>query len=296
MAVIIDTLGIAKNTNIDATEMSVGVGISPILRIYNLKAYYMNVENALDNKVEHNGEYFYIQMCGIGVNDPDSLEAVHTMDYEATRILVCRDNKTKKTLFSFPINHFYVNEEKHRDENGKATSYQLRCKTCSKTKADRNTGYIYGDFDITVYEIDDVNKNHTVISTEKSVAVESYGEYNTVYNSSISNIVNLQDYKAVDSEWSSINRIIAGLDSNYIMYPCWIYGMDDFFPKKCINDQVYKNKSSYSLTEEDIETEALPVEFDYDVYENFFKLLIPKDKKVIKRAGLYTINLSGEYF
>jgi hypothetical protein len=102
----------------------------------------------------------------------------------------------------------------------------------------------------------------------------------------------MQDCKII-GDWDTLNSLVAGFDSNYIMFPCWIWNMSNYFPCSSKNTSV----STYSLEADlDIDTQELSSDFDYSTYENFFKLLIPKDKKVIKRAGLYTINLSGEYF
>jgi hypothetical protein len=176
------------------------------------------------------------------------------------------------------------------------------CHTCSRGfNSNTSDTYLWGDYDVVIYEIEDINKQHTVISTERKVDVETYGNYNTVYNSTATNSVSLQDCKIVESDWDTLNVLSIGFDGNFIMYPCWMYGISNnnytFYPETCINTSAVKKTKDYVYEpENDIVTLELPEEFNYQMYENFFKLLIPKDRKMIKRAGLYTINLSGEYF
>jgi hypothetical protein len=218
------------------------------------------------------------------------------MDVYRNRIVIIRNSKTNKIVFSGVLGGFHVSKR----VNGYATEYHLVVKSLSEYFFGNEDDLYYSNsFDFCVYEILDTNKKQTLLSVEKEVEVESYGSYNTVYNSSVKNIANLQDCKIMDSEWNDINDLAIGLDGNYIMYPYCVFGYSDFFPYQTRNEVQYEatvSEASDDALEEDSATYITQEEeLDFAYYEKYFSLLIPKSRKITKKAGLYTINLSGEY-
>jgi hypothetical protein len=302
MGVVINTLGIANNYNKDSIDSSCSVGISPITKIYNLKAKNIYRQGITDYSTGElrplsyyrktfNGESFYLQQIGIVVEEEESVNLISTMTEKANRIVVIRNAKTKKIELACPLGGFHVAKR----INGYASEYHLVIKSLSKKFFDGASDTYAGiSFDFTVYEIEDLNKKLILTSTEKEVEVESYGQYNTVYDSSVKNIANFQDTKLLEAEWDDMNSISLGLDGNFIIYPYCIYGYGSYFPNQTQNKVVYETpeateSSSYVLYSNSIE------DMKYSDYECYFKLLIPKSRKITKKAGLYILNLSGEY-
>jgi hypothetical protein len=103
----------------------------------------------------------------------------------------------------------------------------------------------------------------------------------------------------MDSEWNDMNDLAIGLDGNFIMYPYCVFGYNDFFPHQSKNEVQYDattvDESEIALVD-DISTHITQEdEIDFAYYEKYFNLLIPKSRKITKKAGLYVLNLSGEY-